>query len=41
MGLRLALLNGDWNDFVESYDRVAKTSDKLFMGEILNKHDRD
>ncbi len=30
MGLRVALLNDDWQSFVESYDRVLNTSDTVF-----------
>jgi adenylosuccinate synthase len=30
MGLRLALLHDDWDSFVESYNKVLKTSDILF-----------
>jgi hypothetical protein len=32
MGLRLVQLRDDWKLFVESYDRVMKTSDALFQG---------
>ena len=31
MGLRLALLHDDWDSFVESYNKVLKTSDILFI----------
>jgi len=34
MGLRLALLKDDWNTFVDSYDRVLRTSDTVFNVEV-------
>lgn len=30
MGLRVAVLNDNWQSFVESYDRVLNTSDTVF-----------
>lgn len=42
MGLRLALLkHDDWTTFVDSYDRVTKTSSELFRGEILSAVERE
>lgn len=40
MGLRTALLMEPWNEFVETYDRVLRTSDSIFNVEV-SKEERE
>lgn len=37
MGLRLALLSGNWSNFKESYDRVLKTSNSVFSVNVTKE----
>jgi hypothetical protein len=34
MGLRVAHLRADWDEFVDSYERIVKTVESLFRVEI-------
>jgi len=40
MGLRTAILMEPWNEFVETYDRVLRTSGSIFNVEV-SKEERE